>query len=147
FYAGHFEWLRMSITGALRAPLSCLGIADEVFDFLEGFLNIRIELWSGCNDTALTEAVSGKNPKQGLHVQVLAPLSEFKQSKTIGRPVTPGAGMAGTPFERANRLLPVEPLIETIALKIISAREPKELRFHRGKLLHDINAVSILAIL
>ena len=43
-HIGHLEGLGMSILGALRAPFGGLGVAGEILDLFEGFLNVGIEL-------------------------------------------------------------------------------------------------------
>ncbi len=55
--------------------------------------------------------------------------------------------MARTLFDRPNGFLPVETLIEGVALKIIAAGEPEEFGLHGRQQFHDIGAVAVLAIL
>ena len=137
----------MPIFRALRAPFCGFRVADQILDFLESFLNVGFELRTRGDDATAAEAVAGKNAEQRFHVQILAPLSEFEQTQAVGGPVTPGAGMARTLFDRPNGFLPVETLIEGVALKIIAAGESEELGLHGSQHVHEVGAVAVLAIL
>ena len=55
--------------------------------------------------------------------------------------------MAGTLFDRANGFLPVETLIEGVALKVVAPGEPEECGFHGRQQFHNIGTVAVLAIL
>ena len=143
----HLEGQGMPVLGALCAPFCGLSVPDEILDFLERFLNVGFQFRTSPDDATPAEAVAGKDAEQRFHVKILAPLSEFEQPEAVGGPVTPGTGMARALFDRANGFLPIEPLIEGVALKIIAAGESEEFGLHGSQQFHDIGAVAVLAII
>ena len=54
-------------------------------------------------------------------MQVLAPVEKFEEAKAVGRLVLPWAGVGGAVDERADGLLPVEALVDTVAFKVVAA--------------------------
>jgi len=73
--------LGVPILGALRPPFCGVGVADQILDFLERFLNVRFELRTCCDDATAAEAVAGKDAEQGFMSRSSPPLSEFEQPR------------------------------------------------------------------
>ena len=134
----------MAILRALGSPLR-RGVARDVLHLVHGVLHVGIKILARC-DVFAAQRVAGVDREHRFDLQVLAPLQKFEQSKAVGRPVAPRRLMSGPIDHRANRLLPVEAVDDSIALEIVPSRQPQEVRMHRGHALHQVGAVAVRAI-
>ena len=144
FDIAELEWCRMAVFDALGSPLG-IGAAGHIFDFIERVLDVRLESGAGLSGF-LREGVAGIDSEQGLHVKVFAPSEKFKKTHAVGGLVVPRTAVRRTVDKRADSLLPLEALVDVVALEIVAAGETEELRMHGGHFFHQIGAKAVGSI-
>lgn len=98
----------MPVLGAASSPGSSR-VARDVFDLFQRLFYVRLQLGAGREARSSAQRIARINPKNGLHVEVFAPLQELQQPHPIGGPVSPGVvHMTRTPGNIADSLFPVE---------------------------------------
>ena len=139
------EGLGVAELGADGSPLGA-GVAGDELDLFESVVDVGRERGAGVDVVAL-ERVSGEDREHGLDLEVFGPFEKFEEAHAVGGLVVPRAAVRGAVDEWAEGVLPVEALVDLVALKIVAAGQAQELRVHSRHQLHDVGAVAVLAVL
>ena len=131
---------------ARSAPHFDVAGPDHVLDLVERVLHVRFEIRPRIHVRAF-ERVAGVHRQQRLGVHVLAPEQEFVEAQAVGRAIAPRRHVPGAIRQRADRLLPLEPVGDLIALEVVAAGKTQELRLHVDHHLHDVRTESVRLIL
>jgi len=89
------------------------------------------------------ERIARIDCKHWLYVQVFTPLQELKKAETIGRPIGPRRLVSRTIHARTDRLLPVIPVGERVAFKIVASWQAEKMRMHGSHALHQVRPKAI----
>ena len=112
-------------------------IAGEVFDFLQGFVDVGLQGVAGDVGAAAggqgavvgAESIACEDGHDGFHVEVFAPAHELQQAHAVGGAIAPGAHVGGAIFERADGGFPVPAVFQGVSFDVVAAGEAKEVGF------------------
>ena len=114
----------------------------HVLDLVERVLDVGLEVGPRLHVRAL-QRVAGVDGQHRLGVHVLAPEQELVQAEAVGRAIAPRRHVAGALRKRPERLLPIEAVGDLIALEIVAAGEPQELRLHVDEHLQQVGPEAV----
>ena len=86
------------------------------------------------------ERITGVDGEHRFGFQVFAPLQKLQQAHAVGRTIAPGTRVAGTIFNRAERLLPREAVFDFVAFNIIAAGKRRNFGCTSTSICHDVCA-------
>ena len=136
----------MPVLGAFGSPLGGSGVAVGVLDGVECLLDVLLNLVVGLQPSV---AYTYVDDEEGLGAQVLGELQHLVVAEAVGDIVTPvDAEVAGPLLDGANGVLPLEAVVEAIALSglpldVASARETHELGVQGLEHLGEVDAAAV----